>query len=30
MKKIIYHNDGVVEVILENEQLKVHLVNVAV
>lgn len=28
MKKIIYHNDGVVEVILENEQLKVHLVNV--
>lgn len=28
MKKIIYHNNEILEVILENEQLKVHLVNV--
>lgn len=28
MKKIINHNNGVLEVILENKQLKLHLVNV--
>ncbi len=28
MKRIIKHNDGVIEVVLQNEHIKVHLVNV--